>query len=115
MYICSFFASRGRHGDALPPSCPARGTVTWPMNNKISIGNYRRRRKILVGFTRIQVIIVWCPPPHPPPPGGDGGGPSSRGGGGADAQTAHQPAPAAPAAAVDRTQRPDAACEGKNG
>ena len=36
-----------------PPSClapppPPGGTVTWPVNNKKSIGNHRRPRKILV-------------------------------------------------------------------
>ena len=49
-----------------PPLCPAPPplTVIWPMNNKKSIGNHRRRRsrrKILVGYTRFQVIVVWCP------------------------------------------------------
>ena len=36
------------------------------VNNKKSIGNHRRQRKILVGYTRIQVTVVWCPPPPPP-------------------------------------------------
>ena len=56
------------------------GTVIWPMNNKKSIGNHRRRRhrnKILVGYTRIQVTVVWCPPPP-----SRVGGASSLGGGG---------------------------------
>ena len=53
------------------------GTVTWPMNNRKSIGNHRRRRTTLVVNTRIQVTVVWCPSPLgvggtviwcPPPP-----------------------------------------------
>ena len=53
------------------PPCPSplQGGVTWPMNNKKSTGNHRRRRKILVGYTRIQITVVWCPSP---PPGGGG-------------------------------------------
>ena len=55
------------------------------MNNKKSIGNHRcqrRRRKILVGYTRIQVTVVWCP--SPPGVGGNrrsGGGVDMGGGG----------------------------------
>ena len=57
-----------------PPPLPITppgggGTVTWPVNNKKSIGNHRRRREILVGYTGIQVSVVWCPSP---PPGGGG-------------------------------------------
>ena len=74
-----------------PPPCPRPlSTVTWPMNNKKSIGNHRgqrRRRKKIVGYTRIQVTVVWCPPPPPPPGGGDvepsfGDSPPWGGGGG---------------------------------
>ena len=71
------------------------GTVTWPMDNKKSIGNHRRRRKIiLIRYPRIQVSVVWCPSPRgwggtviwcsPPPPLGVGGNCRSRAGGGVD-------------------------------
>ena len=46
-----------------PPPPPGGGTVTWPMNNKKSLGNHGRRRKFSVGYTRIQVTVVWCPSP----------------------------------------------------
>ena len=51
------------------PSCPSRK----------STGNHTRRRKILVGYTRIQVTVVWCLSP----PGG-WGEPSSFGWWGGD-------------------------------
>ena len=74
----------------------ASGLCLLEKNNKKSRGNHRRRRKISVGYTRIQVIVVWCPSPPPrgggdrrlvsappPPPGGGGKPPSLGGGGGA--------------------------------
>ena len=80
------------HPPCPPPPPPLEGgTITWPMNNKKSTGNHRgqrRRRKIFVGYTRIQVTVVWCPSP-PPPPTGSGGNrhlvtvPPGVGGGGA--------------------------------
>ena len=128
------------------PPCPSPsaggGGITWPMNNKKSIGNHRRRmhrRKILVGYTRIQVTVVWCASPP-------GVGRTVIPGGGStssirqllsavDAQTAHhatcstapthqllgsanaETTPArAPAAAADRTQRPnDQHAKGRTG
>ena len=52
-----------------PLSIPPRGGgVTWPMNDKKSTGNHRRPRrriKFLVGYTRIQVTVVWFPSPPP--------------------------------------------------
>ena len=75
----------GKHGSPPPPlPIPPGGRAsTWPMNNRKSIGNHRHqrcRRKIFVGYTRIQVTVVWCP--YPP---GVGGGENRRpleGGGG---------------------------------
>ena len=78
-----------------PPPCPAHPPcplgVTWPVNNKKSIGNHRRRPKILVGYARIPVSVVWCPSPlggggnrhlvTPPPPGGGNRRPWEGGGG----------------------------------
>ena len=48
-----------------PPPCPSPpgGGVAWPMNNKKSMGNHRRRRNVSVGYTRIQMTVVWCPSP----------------------------------------------------
>ena len=55
------------------PPPPGGVTVTWPMNNKKSMGNHRRRRKILVGYTRVQVTVVWWRGTAIPRGGGVGG------------------------------------------
>ena len=80
-------STRVRVRDCRPPPPPLsipQLAVTWPVSNKKSIGKHRRRRKIVVGYTRIQVTVVWCPSP-PPGRGGTvvpGGGMDMAGGGG---------------------------------
>ena len=120
-----------------PPPPPARETVTWPKKQR----KYQAPKKyffrsefggVIRGGSRHLV------PPPPPRPSCAKRGDCKRGGfqllGAADTQTAHpatsstaptrqllgsanaETTPAgAPAAAADRTQRPDATCEGKNG
>ena len=82
---CGGRGPQGGGGGGLP--------VTWPMNNKNSMGNLGHQRKVLVGCTRIPVTVVWCLPPPPggglsfghcpppPPPHTPGGGWTVGGGG----------------------------------
>ena len=67
----------------------------WSQTKKKNHRHQRRRRKLLVRYTRIQVTVVWCPSPPGEPsfgetpgwgetvvPGGGGGGWMLPGGGG---------------------------------
>ena len=65
---------------SIPP--PRGGTVTWPMNNKKSIGNHRRAKALKKIFSWVILELAgreWCTVPPPQgvnrrPLGGDGHG-----------------------------------------